>query len=151
MKTVLAAIDFSPVADLVLRRGLELAKSVGARLVVMHVIQPPVFIADEAACGDGAKITAAAARAADRHLAAVASELRREHEPVETRRLTGSPVPLILDEAASLRADFIVVGSHGHGAVYDLLVGSTAGGILKKARCPVLVVPDAERPRAARG
>ena len=148
MKTVLAAIDFSPVADLVLDRGVELARAVGARLVIMHVIQPPVFIADEAACGDGAKVTAAAAHAADRHLAGLAAALRRQHEHIEVRRVTGSPVALILEEASRLPADFVVVGSHGHGAVYDLLVGSTAGGILKKARCPVLVVPANERPLA---
>jgi len=34
-----------------------------------------------------------------------------------------------------------VVGSHGHGAFYDLLVGSTTHGLLLRASCPVLIVP----------
>jgi len=35
-----------------------------------------------------------------------------------------------------------VMGSHGHGAVYNLLVGSVTAGVLKSAKCPVLVVPS---------
>jgi nucleotide-binding universal stress UspA family protein len=38
-----------------------------------------------------------------------------------------------------------VVGSHGHGAAYDLLVGSISAGIIRKAEVPVVVVP-AEKP-----
>jgi len=37
--------------------------------------------------------------------------------------------------------NLLVVGSHGHGAVYDLLVGSICNGLLKRAAIPVLVVP----------
>ncbi|MGL5938967.1 MAG: universal stress protein, partial [Waterburya sp.] len=35
----------------------------------------------------------------------------------------------------------IVLGSHGHGAVYRTLVGSVSEGIIHKASCPVLIVP----------
>jgi universal stress protein A len=42
-----------------------------------------------------------------------------------------------------------VLGSHGHTAFYDLLVGSTAAGVLKHAPCPVVVVPP-PAPRKAR-
>ena len=58
-------------------------------------------------------------------------------------QLTGAPVPLILEQAKALAADYIVMGSHGHTAFYDLLVGTTTHGVLKKAPCPVLVVPKA--------
>jgi len=37
----------------------------------------------------------------------------------------------------------IVMGSHGHGALYELLVGSITQGVLKAAKCPVVVVPAA--------
>ena len=47
----------------------------------------------------------------------------------------------ILAKARSARAAYIVMGSHGHGAIYDLLVGSTTHGVLMNAPCPVLVVP----------
>ena len=66
---------------------------------------------------------------------------------VATRQMTdGLPVDLILQTCKEESADLIVVGSHGHGAVYNLLVGSVTAGVLKSAKCPVLVVPS-PRPR----
>lgn len=44
--------------------------------------------------------------------------------------------------AAAADADLIVVGSHGHGAVHDKLVGSTSERVIHHAPCPVVVVPD---------
>jgi nucleotide-binding universal stress UspA family protein len=64
-------------------------------------------------------------------------------------RLTGAPVNRILEQAESLPADYVVLGSHGHTAVYELLVGSTAHGVLKSATCPVIVVPPSAEQRAA--
>jgi nucleotide-binding universal stress UspA family protein len=54
----------------------------------------------------------------------------------------GYAVEKILKEADQLGADLIVMGSHGHGALRNLLVGSVANGVLGKAKCPVLVVPQ---------
>uniref|UniRef100_UPI0040495246 universal stress protein n=1 Tax=Cephaloticoccus sp. TaxID=1985742 RepID=UPI0040495246 len=49
----------------------------------------------------------------------------------------------IIEQARKSRAAYIVIGSHGHSALYDLLAGSTATGVIKRAPCPVLVVPPA--------
>jgi nucleotide-binding universal stress UspA family protein len=46
-----------------------------------------------------------------------------------------------LKEADLLEAGLIVVGTHGHGAVYDVLIGSYSAGIIRKSKLPVLVVP----------
>jgi len=148
MKTILAAVDFSPIADTVIRRGIEFARACDARLVLLHVIQPPVFLPGDGVAADGVAVTLAAERAADRRLARLEAGLRNEHKAVEATRLTGLPINLILEQASKLSAEYIVIGSHGHGAVYDLLVGSTASGVLKKAKCPVVIVPTAERPSA---
>ena len=50
----------------------------------------------------------------------------------------------ILEEARNLSAAFIVIGSHGHGAVYELLAGSTTHGVLHRAPCPVVVAQQPE-------
>jgi nucleotide-binding universal stress UspA family protein len=52
----------------------------------------------------------------------------------------GDPVPALRD--ASAEAQLLVVGSRGVGGVAGLLVGSTAGGIVTHAACPVVVLPD---------
>jgi nucleotide-binding universal stress UspA family protein len=53
----------------------------------------------------------------------------------------GDPVKTILKQAERLDAELIVVGSHGHGMMFDALVGSVSAGILRKSTVPVLVVP----------
>jgi len=58
------------------------------------------------------------------------------HEP------TGAVVDEILKQAGAVNADFIVMGSHGHGAMYNLLVGSVTEGVLKRNTLPLLLVPS---------
>ena len=57
------------------------------------------------------------------------------HEP------TGAVVEEILNEADVVNADLIVMGTHGHGAMYNLLVGGVTKGVLKRSTRPVLLVP----------
>ena len=54
---------------------------------------------------------------------------------------TGSAVSAIVAKASEIDATYIVMGSHGHTALYDLLVGSTTHGVLKSSPCPVVIVP----------
>jgi nucleotide-binding universal stress UspA family protein len=58
--------------------------------------------------------------------------------------MKGSAVEKILLEARDQNAGFIVMGSHGHGALYELLIGSVTQGVMKSAHCPVVIVPSKE-------
>ncbi len=151
MKTLLVPIDFSDVTPRVLERATELARALEGRLVVLHVIQPPVNLSssDPILIENTARITAAAEKAADKNLERLEKGLKADLADVEVVRLTGAPVARILEQAALRSADFIVLGSHGHTAVYELLVGSTAHGVLKKAACPVIIVPPSAEQRSA--
>jgi nucleotide-binding universal stress UspA family protein len=87
----------------------------------------------------------------------VAEEYHREHRQVQRLAdslrssdvgatallIQGSIVETIIREADRLDADLVVVGSHGHGAVFDLLVGSISEGLVRRSSRPVLVVPPA--------
>jgi nucleotide-binding universal stress UspA family protein len=53
----------------------------------------------------------------------------------------GLPADEILTAAAEHGAHLLVMGSHGHGALYHLFTGSVVTGVLKRTPCPVLVVP----------
>jgi nucleotide-binding universal stress UspA family protein len=57
------------------------------------------------------------------------------------RQLTDASTESLLAETRNLKADLIVLGSHHHSALYHLLVGSMTHDVLKRAHCPVLVVP----------
>src|SRR6266478_4614459 len=61
------------------------------------------------------------------------------HEP------TGAVVEEVLNEADVVNADLIVLGTHGHGAMYNLLVGSVTKGVLRRSTRPVLLVPGPRR------
>ena len=59
----------------------------------------------------------------------------------------GHAADAIAELADKGKFDLLMMGSHGHSALYDLLVGSTTQGVLMRARCPVLIVPA---PRTAK-
>ena len=50
----------------------------------------------------------------------------------------GDPADTIVRLADELEVDFVCMGTHGHGAVYSMLLGSVSAGVLRKIRCPVL-------------
>jgi nucleotide-binding universal stress UspA family protein len=78
---------------------------------------------------------------AHRRTQAMAESLRNSGLEATALTIQGAIVESVLDQAERLDAEFIVVGSHGHGAVYDLLVGSISEGIVRRSVRPVLVVP----------
>jgi len=52
----------------------------------------------------------------------------------------GNPVDIIIETAEKKSCDFIVMGTHGHGGLAQMMLGSTAQKVLKQAKVPVLVV-----------
>jgi len=73
--------------------------------------------------------------------------LSRRWPDVETDILDKPPVQGILDEAGRFRADVIVVGWRGHGAIRRLLMGSVSRGVVRGSKCAVLVVRRSQRVR----
>ncbi|RMF20673.1 MAG: universal stress protein, partial [Cyanobacteria bacterium J083] len=55
--------------------------------------------------------------------------------------IQGATVTTILQEAAKLQAEMIIIGSHGHSSLYKALLGSVSEGIIRQATCPVLIIP----------
>jgi nucleotide-binding universal stress UspA family protein len=153
MKTILVPLDLSSTAVQVCNAACELAKLTGARPVLLHIVQPPPVMMSDVYAFDASQLTelsTAAEKAAVHKLRALARHCAKRDVRVTTVQRTGVPVTAIIAKARSTRARYIVMGSHGHGAMYDLLVGSTTHGVLKKAPCPVLIVPPAG-PRSRRG
>jgi nucleotide-binding universal stress UspA family protein len=147
MKTILVPVDFSRATPAVVAQSVVLAKAVKGRLVLLNVILPPVVVAEYGALLDSiAEIKIAGEKAAAVQLEKLQRQCERRGVKAETRQFTGSIVAIIAQQAKEVAADFIVVGSHGHTALYDLFVGSTTHGVLRRAPCPVVVVPPAKRP-----
>ncbi len=75
----------------------------------------------------------------------LAEQLRKSGLDASALLVHGKTVDTILTEATDLDIDLIVVGSHGHGAMYQLLLGSISEGVLHRSSKPVLVIPTHER------
>jgi nucleotide-binding universal stress UspA family protein len=147
MKTILVPVDFSAATSRVCAAACDLARLMKGRVVLLHVVAPPPVIMNDYYAfdtGHMAQAMAAVGKSATLKLGALARRLGRRC-PVQSLQVTGQPVGAILAKASALKAAYVVLGSHGHGAMFDLIVGSTAHGILRKARCPVLVVPMGRR------
>lgn len=142
MKTILAPIDFSDGTKPVIAEAVALARAMDARVVLLNVIQPlPASAAEFGFAEATAKIAASATGNADRRLAHIQEQLRERGITVSTVHAIGISGATIIARSRELAADYIVIGSHGHGAFYDLIVGSTTSRVLKEATCPVLVIP----------
>lgn len=148
MKTILVPVDFSKVTPTVVRAAAKFAGQTGGQLVFLHVVQPPVVVD---VYGLGQEVLADALTASEqittRKLRLLCRQAARSGIKARAVQQTGSGVREILETARRLKAASIVIGSHGHGAAYDLIIGSTTTGVLRKARCPVLVVPTGARVR----
>jgi nucleotide-binding universal stress UspA family protein len=140
--TILTPVDFSGISDSVVDQALALAKATGGRIVLLNVLQPPVITSEYGPFMENiGEIVLVGEKAAAKQLARVQDYLTDKGIETDTLQFTGAPVPNILKQAEKLDADYIVMGSHGHTAFYDLLVGSTTHGVLLRATCPVVIVP----------
>lgn len=142
MRNILAPVDLSEVSLAVMERASCFGQMPTTNIWLLHVVPPlnhsQPFNLDynlwrrEAANG---------LRNRRRQLHALAEQLRSEHNHVFARFIAGTVNTVILAEAERLRADLIIMGSHGHGNVYHALFGGVGQKVMRKASCPVMLVP----------
>lgn len=141
MKTILVATDGSAPAGRAVVRAADIAKALGARLVILTVtvIDPDLRRFADAEHGALGDILQAEARKqlSEAHAQIVARGLGT----AETRYAIGDPADLILRTAAELKADLIVVGKRGRGPLTGLLLGSVSQKLVSLSPTAVMVVP----------
>jgi nucleotide-binding universal stress UspA family protein len=146
MKTFLVPVDFSAVTDEVIDTAVSFARAFQGRVTLIHVVQPPVVTSEFALPVEVLQeAMTAGEKAAEKKLESLVQLFRNAGLTCESRVVHGPPVTMIREEAERVKADYVVMGSHGHGKLYDFLVGSTASGVIKKARCGVIIVPPEDR------
>jgi len=67
--------------------------------------------------------------------------IRAKGVTVETVAAVSLPAEEILDQVNKTGAAMLILGSHGHGALYHLFSGSVVTEVLHKATVPVTVIP----------
>jgi nucleotide-binding universal stress UspA family protein len=144
MKKIVAAVDFSNATAGVVEMAANLANAFGAELHLLHVVEPEPSYTAYGFTPDEFPAMHAFQEEAKRRAIRKLEELLATVPPLPsavTHLIEGSPLHSVLDHVKSSGADLVVLGSHGHGVVASLLLGSVAEGMIRKATVPTLVVP----------
>jgi nucleotide-binding universal stress UspA family protein len=147
IKTMLYASDLSPRARMVFRHAAGMAQKFDARLHAITVTRPGFMLSHHEHGSDDGDIPSgdnAAEELLKRRIAVFEQahpeyELHRYLESV--RGLEGDPAKVILEVARQIQADVIVMGSRGHSALDEILLGSVAHKVTIKTTVPVILVP----------
>lgn len=147
LKKVLVATDFSEPSEAALAYGRELARTFGATLTVLHVVDN---ILTRAYGSEGfvlaepnlqAELEASARAQVDALLSAEDRDVLRATGIVIT---SNAPALTIVTYARNAGTDLLVMGTHGRGAMAHLLMGNVAERVVRTAPCPVLTVRHPE-------
>jgi len=146
VNTILVCLDTSASASRVLDEVKKLAQRLQSGIALFHVVEP---VAAYVPVGASMDVIATAPPLAEedqtglakQRLEGLAAPLRGLGLDVTCDAALGMAVDEIVDRAQMLHVDFIVLGSHGHGALFHLFSGSVVNGVLKRSPIPVLVVP----------
>lgn len=143
---ILVSLDISESTEKVVVAATQLAKAMSAKLYLIHVADPdPDFVGYGVGPQTVRDSVSEKLHKEHAHIQELAESLRQKGLDAIGLLIQGSIVEVILKQANKLEAQMIVMGSHGRGAVYEVLVGSVSKGVLHGAKCPVLVVPTHKR------
>lgn len=141
--TILHATDFSTYSKYAFRMACAVARDYKARMIVVHVMVPPVVVYSEGMVPVQAENIQEVLNERLRTLADQHPEI-----PMETRLVEGDPATEILRAAEESKCDLIAIGTHGRTGVHRLLMGSVAEQVVRKAPCPVLIIKTPEHQEA---
>jgi len=146
MATILVPLDTSEIASKVLIEAESLALKLKTKVILFHVVEPiatyvPAGAAMDLIATSPPELDDGQTDVALSRLEQLAAPLRSKGLEVACEACFGIPVDEIIDRATTQGTDYIILGSHGHGALFHLFGGSVVTGVLKHCPCPVVVVP----------
>ncbi len=149
MKKILIALDYNPSAQKVAETGHRLAKSMNAKVVLLHVVSDftyysslnysPIMGFDSFSNAVETEGGGELKRVALNYL-----ERSKEHlndETIQTTVRSGVFAKTILDTAKELKVDIIVMGTHSRRGLEKILLGSVAEQVLHSSVIPLFIIP----------
>jgi nucleotide-binding universal stress UspA family protein len=137
---ILCPTDFSEASAHAVDLAVTIAGWSKARIAALHVVSRPVVVPEFGLASDGS-IDEAEMNALRSNTATHFSAATNAGVSVDVFVDVGAPAGRILDRAATLAADLIVMGTHGSGGFQHLVLGSVTERVLRRAACPVVTVP----------
>lgn len=142
LKTILVPTDFSNSSRYALEAAVQLARAQGSRLLLLHVLPRPAMAVST-------EIPAVKAEHGEEDLIAYRHEvdrlLAKERETaafaqIEQVLQEGPVADVIMRVAETTPCDLIVMGSQGKSRMHEIMMGSVAATVMRKAACPVMTV-----------
>jgi nucleotide-binding universal stress UspA family protein len=144
MKTIVALVDLSDLTFKVLKQAHALATAFDSEVIILHVVAKEPVVVDVGLVAPMIMQDPSEELVRLRYaqLLEMRDSLVKFGVRASVQQLTGASVDVVLAETKKCHADLIILGSHHHSTIYNLLVGTVTNDVLKRAHCPVLVVPS---------
>jgi nucleotide-binding universal stress UspA family protein len=146
MATIITAVDFSEVTNTVLAETIEMARAFDCTVTVMHVVQyvPETTLYEGEMILPDLPMQEMLEENSEKLLRDAQKKIQQAGIECEMCLRDGSPSHEILQYVKNENPRMVIIGSHGHGALYHLVLGSVSEKIVDKVACPVLVVKQYE-------
>ena len=144
-KNIMVAVDFNDSIGELMVYADSLAEKFGSKVWVLHVADPePDFVGYEPGPQYIRDIKANEYREEHRNLQEICKNFLSEDIEAEALLIQGSTVETVMSEAQKLNIDLLIVGTHKHSFLHNLLQESVSMELIKKAEIPMLTIPIEE-------
>ena len=141
-RKILFCTDFSENADFAFDFAIDAAiRNVGCTLCLLHVIPEPDAQFWKGYIYEVGDMDSKARADLDHKIDTVYRPRVPEGVKFEVEMRIGDAARMILDFTAQENFDLIILGRQGRGAITQWLLGNVTGKVVRKATCPVLIVP----------
>ncbi|HSP98830.1 MAG TPA: universal stress protein [Candidatus Dormibacteraeota bacterium] len=143
IRRILVPIDFSPASLKALDYAADLAKPLDAELCTLFVVEPIYYAVPDlagAAAGTTVGLLEEQRKSGRQQLERLQARYAKRRITLRTLLQTGTPYQAIVDSAKSLKANLIVMSTHGRTGMTHLLLGSVAERVVRTSACPVLTI-----------
>jgi nucleotide-binding universal stress UspA family protein len=152
-KKILVPVDGSSTSEAGLKTAIGMVQDSGGTLVILHVVDEHVLIQTTDYVGGNYydEMVDSLKDAGRQVLAKACAQAQKAGVPfksVSVETIEGGVAALILDQCRKVRADAIVMGTHGRRGLSRMVLGSDAEGVVRGASVPVVLVKAKERAKS---
>jgi len=140
-KNILVPLDGSTLAEAILPQVTELAKAIGAEVLLLRVAFAHVFPGV-----DPAEEEVRVVQAAEAYVEALADRLAEKGVRIRTAVRYGKPAGEIIEHIAANGVTLVAMSTHGRSGLSRLVMGSVAEAVVRNAGVPVLLMRAAGKP-----
>ncbi|MGH1336979.1 MAG: universal stress protein [Aureispira sp.] len=143
MKKIIVPVDFSIASSWGYYYAYEMAKHIGAELIVLHLYWPP-YVESTYPMEQIQAIYNAKEEEVLQHLKAATCPPVKDAADAVQRSYIVQPGSenTIVSAANEVEAELIIMGTHGSGKALDKVWGTNTEKVIKEATCPVIAIPE---------